>query len=110
MQPRLNYLQIAPETMKLAVALESHLAKSGIEQRSIELVKMRASQINGCAYLPAHAYPGCPRPGETEERLYLLDAWRESPLYTAARTRRAGLDRGADPGVQTAGRTTTTTG
>ena len=50
MQTRLNYLQIAPETIKLAVALETHLAKSGLEQSLYHLVKTRASQINGCAF------------------------------------------------------------
>ena len=82
METRLNYLQIAPETMKLAVALESHLAKSGLEQSLYHLVKIRASQINGCAFC-IHMHTRDARAhGETEERLYLLDAWRESPLYT----------------------------
>ena len=82
MQTRLNYLQIAPETMKLAVALETHLAKSGLEQSLYHLVKTRASQINGCAYC-IHMHTRDARAhGETEERLYLLDAWRESPLYS----------------------------
>jgi AhpD family alkylhydroperoxidase len=82
MQPRLNYLQIAPETMKLAIALETHLAKSGLEQSLYHLVKTRASQINGCAFC-IHMHTRDARAhGETEERLYLLDAWRESPLYS----------------------------
>ncbi len=82
MQPRLNYLQIAPETMKAAVALETILAKSGLEQSLYHLVKTRASQINGCAYC-IHMHTRDARAhGETEERLYLLDAWRESPLYS----------------------------
>ena len=82
MKPRLNYLQIAPDTMKAAIALESHLAKSGLEQSLYHLVKTRASQINGCAYC-IHMHTRDARAhGETEERLYLLDAWRESPLYS----------------------------
>ena len=82
METRLNYLQIAPETMKLAVALETHLAKSGLEQSLYHLVKTRASQINGCAFC-IHMHTRDARAhGETEERLYLLDAWHESPLYT----------------------------
>ena len=82
METRLNYLQIAPETMKLAVALETHLANSGLEQSLYHLVKTRASQINGCAYC-IHMHTRDARAhGETEERLYLLDAWRESPLYS----------------------------
>jgi alkylhydroperoxidase family enzyme len=59
------------------------------EDRQTELVKLRASQINGSAFLPSYALHGCPKLGETEECLYLLDAWRESPLYS--RHERAGL-------------------
>ena len=82
MQPRLNYLQIAPETMKAAVALETVLAKSGLETSLYHLVKTRASQINGCAYCIHMHTKDARGHGETEERLYLLDAWRESPLYS----------------------------
>lgn len=82
MKPRLNYLQAAPETLKALMALETHLANSGLEQSLSHLVKTRASQINGCAYC-IHMHTRDARAhGETEERLYLLDAWRESPLYT----------------------------
>jgi AhpD family alkylhydroperoxidase len=82
MKPRLNYLQAAPETLKALITLETHLANSGLEQSLYYLVKTRASQINGCAYC-IHMHTRDARAhGETEERLYLLDAWRESPLYT----------------------------
>lgn len=82
MKTRLNYYQAAPETIKALVALETHLANSGLEQSLYHLVKTRASQINGCAYC-IHMHTRDARAhGETEERLYLLDAWRESPLYT----------------------------
>src|SRR5262245_52825513 len=82
MKPRMNYYQAAPETIKALVALEDHLATSGLEQSLYHLVKTRASQINGCAYC-IHMHTRDARAhGETEERLYLLDAWRESPLYT----------------------------
>jgi AhpD family alkylhydroperoxidase len=82
MKQRLNYLQAAPETLKALMALEAHLASSGLEQSLYHLVKTRASQINGCAYC-IHMHTRDARAhGETEERLYLLDAWRESPLYT----------------------------
>jgi AhpD family alkylhydroperoxidase len=82
MKPRLNPIQAAPETMKAVIALEEHLVKSGLEQSLFHLVKTRASQINGCAYC-IHMHTRDARVhGETEERLYLLDAWRESPLYT----------------------------
>lgn len=82
MKPRLNPYQAAPETVKAMVALEDHLVNSGLETSLYHLVKTRASQINGCAYC-IHMHTRDARAhSETEERLYLLDAWRESPLYT----------------------------
>jgi AhpD family alkylhydroperoxidase len=82
MKPRLNPYQAAPETIKAMVALEDHLVSSGLETSLYHLVKTRASQINGCAYC-IHMHTRDARAhGETEERLYLLDAWRESPLYS----------------------------
>jgi AhpD family alkylhydroperoxidase len=82
MKQRLNPYQAAPETVKALMALEDHLAKSGLETSLYHLVKTRASQINGCAYC-IHMHTRDARAhGETEERLYLLDAWRESPLYS----------------------------
>jgi AhpD family alkylhydroperoxidase len=82
MKPRLNPYQAAPEAMKSIAALESQVQESGLEPALIELVKIRASQINGCAFcLHMHTRDARAR-GESEERLYLLDAWRESPLYS----------------------------
>ena len=82
MQPRLNPFKVAPEIMNALGALETAVQASGLEQSLIELVKTRASQINGCAFcIHMHTRDARAR-GETEERLYLLDAWRESPLYT----------------------------
>ena len=82
MKTRLNYYAGAPETIKALVALETHLANSGLEQSLYHLVKTRASQINGCAYCIHMHTKDARAHGETEERLYLLDAWRESPLYS----------------------------
>ena len=82
MKPRLNPYQAAPEAMKAVAALDTYVQGSGLEPSLVELIKMRASQINGCAYcLHMHSRDARAK-GETEERLYLLDAWRESPLYT----------------------------
>ena len=82
MKPRLNPYQAAPEAMKAVAALETYIQGSSLEPGLVELIKMRASQINGCAYcLHMHSRDARAR-GESEERLYLLDAWRESPLYT----------------------------
>jgi AhpD family alkylhydroperoxidase len=82
MQPRLNPFAVAPEAMKTIAALETYARSSGLDASLIELVKIRASQINGCAYcIHMHTRDARAR-GESEERIYLLDAWRESPLYT----------------------------
>ena len=82
MQPRLNPFKFAPDTIKAAQAFEQHLANSGLEQSLYHLVKTRASQMNGCAFcIHMHARDARAH-GETEERLYLLNAWRESPLYS----------------------------
>ncbi len=67
--------------MKAVYGLELFVARSGLERPLLELVKMRASQINGCAYcLDMHSKDARAR-GESEQRLYLLSAWRESPFY-----------------------------
>ena len=82
MKPRMNFYQAAPDTMKAMMALENQIQSTGLEQSLMELVKTRASQINGCAFC-LHMHTRDARAGgESEERLYLLDAWRESPLYT----------------------------
>jgi AhpD family alkylhydroperoxidase len=83
MQPRMNYYAASPDALKALMGLEAFVQKSGLEPALIDLVKTRASQINGCAYcLHMHTAEARKR-GETEERLYVLPAWRESPLYTA---------------------------
>ena len=82
MKPRMNYYQAAPETVKALRAVEAQILASGLEKSLIELVKTRASQINGCAYCISVHTADARKQGETEERLYLLNAWRESPLYT----------------------------
>ena len=82
MKPRLNFFQAAPETIKALTALETHLQGSGLEQSLIELVKTRASQINGCAYCINMHTQDARKHGEAEQRLYLLNAWRVAPIYT----------------------------
>ena len=82
MKARLNPMQASPDTMKALFALETQVQTSGLERSLIELVKTRASQINGCAYcINMHTSDALKR-GETEARLFLLDAWRESPVYS----------------------------
>jgi AhpD family alkylhydroperoxidase len=81
-KPRMNFYQAAPETMKALMALENQIASSGLEQSLMELVKTRASQINGCAFCINMHTQDARKRGETEQRLYLLNAWREAPFYT----------------------------
>jgi AhpD family alkylhydroperoxidase len=82
MQPRLNYGAVAPGLVQAMMGLETYLHECGLEPALLELVKLRASQINGCAYcIDMHTKDARAR-GESEQRLYLLDAWRESPCYT----------------------------
>src|ERR1700760_1231695 len=78
----MNFYQAAPDTIKALMALETQVQGSGLEQSLIELVKTRASQINGCAYCINMHTQDARKHGETEARLYLLNAWRESPGYT----------------------------
>lgn len=82
MKARLNPYEVAPEAIKPMLALEESIATGGLEKSLIHLVKTRASQINGCAFCIHMHTREARRDGESEERLYLLDAWRESPLYT----------------------------
>ena len=79
---RLNPYTAAPAAMDTIQALESYIAGSGLEHSLVELVKMRASQINGCAYCLHMHSRDARAAGETEERLYVLSAWRESSLFT----------------------------
>lgn len=83
MTTRIDFYKVAPEAMKPMMAAEAYLRECGLERSLIELVKMRASQINGCAFcLDMHAHDAR-KAGESEERLYMLSAWRESSRYTA---------------------------
>ena len=81
MPQRLNYAKASPEGFKAMRQLQAHVDDCGLEHPLLELVKMRASQINGCAYCLDMHSKDARAAGETEQRLYLLDAWRESPFY-----------------------------
>jgi AhpD family alkylhydroperoxidase len=82
MQARLDPFAAAPELMQGMLDLESRVRGSGLEANLVELVKLRASQINGCAFcLDMHA-TDARRHGETNARLDLLPAWREAPVYS----------------------------
>ena len=79
---RISAYDAAPAAMKALQNVEAYLHQCGLDQWLIELVKMRASQINGCAYCLDMHSKELRRLGESEQRIYLLNAWRESPLYT----------------------------
>jgi len=82
MEQRLDYKLASPRAFQSMLQMEHGVHKSGLEASLLELVKSRASQINGCAWcLDMHTKDARAR-GETEQRLYLLSVWRESPCYT----------------------------
>jgi AhpD family alkylhydroperoxidase len=83
MTPRLNPFAAAPALTQSWLDFGKVVLQSGLEDRLTELVKIRASQINGCAFCLHMHTADARKHGETEERLYLLDAWRDSPLYSA---------------------------
>src|SRR3954462_3298555 len=82
MKPRLAYAQLAPAAFRALAALEQYLAQSSIEKPLRELVKLRVSQINHCAYCIDMHWKDARAAGESEQRLYGLMAWEESPYYT----------------------------
>jgi AhpD family alkylhydroperoxidase len=79
---RLNAYELAPAGMNALRGVEAYLHETTLGPQLIELVKMRASQINGCAYCLDMHSKALRKNGETEQRLYVLSGWRESPLYT----------------------------
>ncbi len=82
MSARVEFMKVAPEAYQAMAGLERYLAKCSIEKPLRELVKLRASQINGCAYCIDMHWKDARAAGETEQRLYGLTAWDESPYYT----------------------------
>ena len=80
---RINPYTVAPDAMKAMRGVEDYIHACGLEHSLIELVKMRASQINGCAFCLDMHSRDARKHGETGQRLYLLDAWREATLYNA---------------------------
>jgi AhpD family alkylhydroperoxidase len=82
MQPRVNIASVSPEAYRAVAGLQHFVDKSGLEPSLLELIKFRASQINGCAYCLDMHWKDARAQGESEQRLYSLDAWRETPFYT----------------------------
>jgi AhpD family alkylhydroperoxidase len=79
---RINMYEVAPDAVKAMLGLEKYLHSCGLEPGLIHLLKLRASQINGCGYCIDMHSKDARALGESEQRLYLLDAWREAPFYT----------------------------
>lgn len=82
MSPRMNIFQIAPEGTKAMLALEAAVEASGLDHGLLELVRLRASQINGCAFCIHMHVKDALKHGEAGIRIAMLDGWRDSPLFT----------------------------
>ena len=82
MDVRFNYLKVAPNGYKGLVGIETYLHGCGVEESLLHLIKLRASQINGCAFCLDMHWKDLKAIGEKDERLYSLDAWRECPYYS----------------------------
>jgi AhpD family alkylhydroperoxidase len=82
MTPRLEYKQVAPAAFQAMRAFESYVHNCGLAPALLELIKIRASQINGCAYCLDMHTKDARAQGESEQRIYALSAWRETPFFT----------------------------
>ncbi|MCC6861252.1 MAG: carboxymuconolactone decarboxylase family protein [Bryobacterales bacterium] len=82
MKARINYLTVGRGVYEAMLGLEKYLHQCGLEESLMHLIKLRASQINGCAFCIDMHWKDLRAIGETEQRLYGLDAWEESPYYT----------------------------
>ena len=82
MSARIDYPKVSPQAYMAMRGLEAYVRQSGLDPRLLELVKTRASQINGCAYCIDMHTKDARAHGETEQRLYALSAWRETPFFS----------------------------
>jgi len=82
MEPRIDYLKLARGAYHAMLGIEHYLQQSGLEESLQNLIKLRVSQVNGCAYCIDMHWKDLRAAGESEQRLYGLDAWEESPYYT----------------------------
>ncbi len=82
MKARLNYPKAAPGVYDAMDGLDRYLAECGLEESLLQLIRLRASQLNGCAYCLDMHWKDLRALGDTEQRLYSLDAWRECPYYS----------------------------
>lgn len=82
MEPRINVSKVTPKAYEAMIGLEKYLAQSGLDEILYELIKTRASQMNGCAYCINMHTRDAIELGETPQRLFLLNAWRDTELFT----------------------------
>jgi len=82
METRINIAETDPDAYKAMLGLEAYLAKTTLTAKHKDLVKIRASQVNGCAYCLDMHTKEARKAGETEQRIYALNAWRETPYFT----------------------------
>ncbi len=82
MEERIHYMKVAPNIYRGLLEIEEYLKECGLEELLLNLVKLRVSQINGCAYCLDMHWKDLRAMGENEQRLYSLDAWEESPYYS----------------------------
>jgi len=82
MEPRLNFYKASPNAMKALMGLEAQIGKSSLEKQLIELVRLRASQINGCAYCVDLHSSDAAKAGETARRLATVSVWQETPYFS----------------------------
>jgi AhpD family alkylhydroperoxidase len=82
MKPRIEFSKVFPIAMQALMPTTKYVNGTGLDHKVLELVKMRTSQINGCAYCIDMHSKDARAAGEDEQRLYLLDAWREAPFYS----------------------------
>lgn len=82
MQQRVNYVKTNPEAFGLMRKFEDYAKTTGFDRKIIELIKIRVSQLNGCAFCLDMHTKDARHIGETEQRIYLLNAWREAPFYS----------------------------
>lgn len=82
MSNRIDYYKVAPEAVKAMMSLENYVNQSGLDKTLLDLIKLRASQINGCAYCVDVHTADARKNGESERRLYAVAVWQEAPFFT----------------------------
>lgn len=93
MKTRLDFHQVEPAAYQAMMKVENYVRNSGLDKTLLELIKIRASQINGCTFCIDMHTKDARHAGETEQRLYALSAWQETPFYTPQERACPNLDR-----------------